>query len=756
MKYKSGILIASLLAMMVPAHGATVSRIDVTGNKRMDAESVRILANVKVGDNVGTQRANEIAKKLQASGYFSKIDVRMSGNVLKINIAEAPIINMVTVEGNDEISTDDLKKEIKTKERASYDESTIGGDVQRMLTVYQRKGFFGTKIEPQKIELDDNRVNVVYEITEGHPTWITDIKFEGNKKFSDRTLRGEILSREHAWWRFMTQFDTFDEDRIQYDAQMLRQFYLRNGYIDFNVTDTNGTFTPDREYYSVVFTVNEGDKYEYGKISIDNPFDDVPDDVLNDVLVVKTGDVYNVDAVEETLVKLRSRVADYGYAFINVEPIPTKNAKDKTIDLNFKIQKTNRIYLNTINILGNVRTFDSVIEQLIPMRAGDPFSLQTIEEGRQKLMRTRYFKDVQMVPTRVAGENMMNLDIKVEEQPTGELSGGFGWSNINGFMVDAGITENNFMGRGQIVQLRASIAQYQKQALFSFTEPYLFGRQLSGGFDVSYTMYDYSSLGGFGYDRDSLSVAGRMGWRLTDHWSQSLRLSASFDQNYDIQAEDGWQDATLFTLGTNLRYHNLDTNFEQNTHTGVVANLGLAYTGFGGTETFMRYSGDIIGMVKFWDDRWQLRSSLNFGYIQPLDGDYVSRVYRYFLGGESLRGFDVAGVGSRNWWYSTYALGGLWKVNGSTQLNFPIFIPDEYQVKGFVFADYGILGKPPEKEYTFAGHPNDIDQDWRTSVGFGIYWNTPMGPMNFSWGWPLKINEYDREQRFLLSFETQF
>lgn len=756
MKYKSGILIASLLAMMVPAHGATVSRIDVTGNKRMDAESVRILANVKVGDSVGTQRANEIAKKLQASGYFSKIDVRMSGNVLKINIAEAPIINMVTVEGNDEISTDDLKKEIKTKERASYDESTIGGDVQRMLTVYQRKGFFGTKIEPQKIELDDNRVNVVYEITEGHPTWITDIKFEGNKKFSDRTLRGEILSREHAWWRFMTQFDTFDEDRIQYDAQMLRQFYLRNGYIDFNVTDTNGTFTPDREYYSVVFTVNEGDKYEYGKITIDNPFDDVPDDVLNDVLVVKTGDVYNVDAVEETLVKLRSRVADYGYAFINVEPIPTKNAKDKTIDLNFKIQKTNRIYLNTINILGNVRTFDSVIEQLIPMRAGDPFSLQTIEEGRQKLMRTRYFKDVQMVPTRVAGENMMNLDIKVEEQPTGELSGGFGWSNINGFMVDAGITENNFMGRGQIVQLRASIAQYQKQALFSFTEPYLFGRQLSGGFDVSYTMYDYSSLGGFGYDRDSLSVAGRMGWRLTDHWSQSLRLSASFDQNYDIQAEDGWQDATLFTLGTNLRYHNLDTNFEQNTHTGVVANLGLAYTGFGGTETFMRYSGDIIGMVKFWDDRWQLRSSLNFGYIQPLDGDYVSRVYRYFLGGESLRGFDVAGVGSRNWWYSTYALGGLWKVNGSTQLNFPIFIPDEYQVKGFVFADYGILGKPPEKEYTFAGHPNDIDQDWRTSVGFGIYWNTPMGPMNFSWGWPLKINEYDREQRFLLSFETQF
>ena len=763
MKTVSWGAILSCISVM-PAFGATVSRIDVVGNHRMDSESIRILSDVKIGDNVGDMRSNEIAKKLQESGYFSKIDVHMSGNVLKINVTEAPIVNLVTVEGNDAVSTDDLKKEIRTKERTSYDASTIGADVQRMLTVYQRQGYFGTKIEPQRIELDDNRVNIVYEITEGHPTWITDIKFEGNKKFSARTLRGEILSREHAWWRFMTQFDTFDEDRIQYDGQMLRQFYLRNGYVDFNVSDIAGTFSPDREYYSVVFTVDEGEQYDFGQLTVDNPFPDVPTDELIDVITAKSGQTYNIDLVEETMSALRSAVADYGYAFITVEPIPTKNDDSKTIDLKFKIEKTNRIYLNTINILGNVRTFDSVIEQLIPMRSGDPFSLQTIEEGRQKLMRTRYFKDVQMVPTRVADSNMMNLDIKVAEQPTGELSGGFGWSNINGFMVDAGITENNFMGRGQIVQLRGSIAEYQKQALFSFTEPYLFGRQLSGGVDVSYTMYDYSSLGSFGYDRDSLMIAGRMGWRLTDHWTQNVRLSASFDQNYDIQAEDGWQDATLFTLSTNFRYHNLDTNFEQNTHTGVVANLGIAYTGFGGTESYMRYSGDIIGMVNFWGDKWQLRSSLDFGYLQPLDGDYISRVYRYFLGGESLRGFDVAGVGSRNWAYQTYALGGLWKINGSTQLNFPIFIPDEYQIKGFVFADYGVLGKPPSDENTFTygtgehaiTRDNFIDDSIRTSVGFGIYWNTPMGPMNFSWGWPLKMTDYDREQRFLLSFETQF
>ncbi len=761
MKRKTTLFLLVYCALCDGAHAATVSKINVSGNTRMDAESIRILSDVKTGDNVTTLRTNQIAKKLQESGYFSHVSVKMSGNTLNINIAEAPIVSMVTVEGNDEISTDDLKKEIKLKERSSYDESIIGADTQRILTIYQRKGFFGTRVEPQRIELPDNRVNVVYEIKEGHPTYITDIDFTGNKKFSDRQLRDEILSREHAWWRFMTQFDVFDEDRIKYDAQMLHQFYMRNGYADFMVRDTNGTFTPDRQYYSVVFDVVEGDKYEFGKITIENPFDDVSDDVLNDALAMKSGETYNIDLVDKTITNLRGAVADYGYAFISVDPVPNKNTDAKTIDMVFKIQKTNRIYLNSINILGNVRTFDSVIEHLIPMRAGDPFSLQTIEQARQNLMRTRYFKDVQMQPTRVADANMMNLDIRVEEQPTGELSGGFGWSNINGFMIDAGITESNFMGRGQIVQLRGSIAEYQKQALFSFTEPYLFGRALSGGFDISYTMYDYSSLGGFGYDRDSLTIAGRMGWKLTDHWNQTVRLSAAFDQNYDIHTAGGWKEARLYTLGTYWKYHNLDTNFQHNTHTGVVGNLGISYTGFGGTESYMRYNADITAMVKFWGDRWQLRTSVELGALQPIGGDYVSRMYRYFLGGESLRGFDVAGVGSRNWFYRTYSLGGLWKANGSTQLNFPVFVPDEYQIKGFIFADYGILGKPPRDEYTYTNpwgqtRDNLIDDNIRTSVGFGIYWNTPMGPMNFSWGWPLKMNEYDEEQRFLLSFETQF
>ncbi len=759
---KTTAFLMTYCALCGGAGAATVSKINVSGNTRMDGESVRILSDVKIGDNVTTHRTNQIAKKLQESGYFSHVSVKMSGNTLVIDIAESPIINMVTIEGNDEISTDDLKKEIKLKERSSYDETIIGGDVGRILTIYQRKGFFGTRVEPQRIELSDNRVNVVYEIREGHPTYITDIEFTGNKKFSNRQLRDQILSREHAWWRFMTQFDVFDEDRIKYDAQMLHQFYMRNGYADFTVRDTTGTFTPDRQYYSVVFDVVEGPRYDFGKITIENPFPDVPDEELYDIVTMRDGETYNIDLVDETITKLRGAVADYGYAFISVDPIPTKNTDTKTIDMAFKIHKTNRIYLNTINILGNVRTFDSVIEQLIPMRAGDPFSLQTIEQARQNLMRTRYFKDVQMQPTRVADANMMNLDIRVEEQPTGELSGGFGWSNINGFMIDAGITENNFMGRGQIVQLRGSIAEYQKQALFSFTEPYLFGRALSGGFDISYTMYDYSSLGGFGYDRDSLTIAGRMGWKLTDHWSQTVRLSAAFDQNYDIHTVGGWSEARLYTLGTYWKYHNLDTNFQHNTHTGIVGNLGLSYTGFGGTEQYMRYNADFTAMVKFFDDRWQLRTSLELGAIQPIGGDYVSRMYRYFLGGESLRGFDVAGVGSRNWFYRTYSLGGLWKANGSTQLNFPVFIPDEYQIKGFIFADYGILGKPPRDEYTYPNpytgvvRDNLIDDDLRTSVGVGIFWNTPMGPMNFSWGWPLKMTKYDQEQRFLLSFETQF
>lgn len=756
------LLFLSTFIIASNVHAATVSRIDVVGNQRMDAESIRILGDVKIGDNVNSETVNNITKTLQSSGYFEKVDVKLNGNVLKINVSESPIVNMVTIEGNDEIDTEDLKKEIKTQERSSYDISEIGADVQRMLTLYQRKGFFGTKIKPKKINLENNRVNVVYEISEGHPTYIRDIDFKNNKKFRSRQLRSEILSREHAWWRFMTQFDVYDEDRIQYDQQMLHQFYMRNGFLDFRVTNVDSHFSSDREYFSVKYTVDEGKQYKVGDIKIENPFEDVRDKDLYNALTVSKKDVYNIDEIDASVNALRGVVADSGYAFISVEPIPTKHDDSLTVDIVFKIQKTNRIYINSINLLGNVRTFDNVIEHHLPMREGDPFSLQTIETGRQKLMRTRYFKDVQMIPTRLADANMMNLDVKMEEQPTGELSGGVGYSTINGFVVDAGITENNFMGRGQVVQIKGSIAEYQRQALFSFTEPFLFNRELSGGFDVSYTQYKYSKLGGYGYDRDSFMVAGRLGWRLTDHWTQTMRLSATFDQNYDIQL-GGWHNANLYTLGTNLRYYNLSSNFQQNTHTGVVGDLGVAYTGFGGTNTFMRYSADITAMVKFLEDRWQLRTSWDLGYIQSLESDdYVPRVYRYFLGGESLRGFEVAGIGSRNWRFQTYSLGGLWKANGSTQLNFPIFIPDEYQVKGFIFADYGILGKPPRKEFIYPNprtaytRDNIIDEDWRTSVGFGIYWNTPMGPMNFSWGWPLKVNKYDQEQRFLLSFETQF
>ena len=746
------ILLLVFLLTSNSTFAAVINSIKVYGNLRMDKESIAILADVKNGDNINSYELNNIVKKLQESGYFLNVSADINGNTLNISVSEAPIVSKVTIEGNDEISRDDLKKEIQLKDLSVYSESVIGMDIKRMLTLYQRKGFFGTKIEPQKITLDDNRVNIVYSIKEGHPTYIEYINFEGNKKFSSSSLRGAILSRQHRWWRVFSSFDVFDEDRIKYDQSLLGQFYLRHGYADFTIKEAKGEFTENREYYSVKFTVDEGNKYYFGKVSIKNPFDDVKDEDILKVIKTKEGNTYNTDKVETTISNIRLIISDNGYSFINVEPKIKKNSENRTIDIEYDIEKTKRMYLSSIDIKGNVRTFDSVIKHMLPMRESDPFSLQTIENGRQRLMRSRFFKDVQMVPLRIENEDLINLELRVSEQPTGELSGGVGWSNINGFMIDAGITENNFMGRGQIVQLKASIAEYQKNVGFSFTEPYLFDRDLSGGFDVSYTRYDYGTFKGLSYDKDALNISGRLGWLLTDNWSQTLRLSATFDKNFDRDSYG--KNESLYTLSTNFRYYNLDTNFAQNTHTGITSNIFFSYTGFGGTQNFLKFGSDITGLVNFFDDRWQLKSSLDFGYMQEI-GRYIPRVYRFFLGGETLRGFDVAGVGSRNPYYNVN-LGGLWKLNGTTQLNFPIFIPDEYQVKGFIFTDYGILGRPPKKDYKFGSSPNFIDQDLRTSVGFGIFWNTPMGPMNFSWGWPIRINPYDIERKFLLSFATQF
>ncbi len=751
------IAVAFLFLSLLPSiAGATViSKINVDGNQRMDDESVRLMLPFKVGDDVSSATMNAGVKKLQQTELFSDVKVSLDGSVVNVKIQETATVNMVTVEGNDAISTDDLKKEIRLGARQSYNTATIGADVQRILTLYQRQGYFETVVRPKKIQLLENRVNVVYEINEGRPTMIDKIEFEGNHIFSDSVLRGVILSRETAWWKIMTSFDVYDEDRIMYDQQLLRQHYLKNGYVDFQIKKAEGFFSENRASYSIKIIVEEGPRYKLGNVEVKNPFPDVKDKDVFDVITVDKGDYYNVDEVEKSVSKLREKVSDSGYSFVKVDVMPEKHDNTRTIDLVFDIQKTHRMYINALNITGNLRTFDYVIERNMKMQEKDPFSLQGAEIGRQRLMRTQYFKTVEMTPSRLEGTNLINLDVKVEEQPTGELSGGIGWSNINGIMFDAGITEKNFMGRGQIVSLRAVLAEYQTQYAFSFTEPYMFGRSLMGGIDVSYTTYDYMSLGSYKYDRDTFGVTGRLGWDLTDHWYQSLRMNAMWDKNYNIYT--GWVPAELYTLSTQFKYYNLDTDFVQNTHTGVVSTINIGYTGFGGTESYMKYDFGITGMLNFWDNRWQLKAEFNAGLMDPLGSDdYVSRVYRYFLGGESLRGFEVAGVGARLWANQDYALGGLWKINGTFQLNFPVFIPDEYQFKGFVFYDYGVLGEPPSSDMEYAGIDNLYSDRLRQSVGLGVYWKTPMGPMNFSWGFPITKEDYDREQLFLLSFETQF
>ncbi len=750
-------LIPSLIAGS--ANAVVVNNIKVSGNKRMDEESVRLMMPFKVGDTLKAGDLNESVKRIQETKMFSDVNVSESNGLVSVILKETPIIDKITIEGNDVVGTDELKKEIRSSERESYVESTVGGDIQRLLTVYQRQGYFDVNISPKLIKQPDNKVSIVFEIKEGEPTKIKTIKFTGNKVFSDSELRSVILSKPYAWWRFLSSFDVYDEDRIQYDQQLLRQHYLKSGYLDFKIKNSEGYFSNNRTNYYLNLSLDEGNRYKIGTIEIKNPYPDLELDELKNNLVIEEGDYYNIEKIDKSISKMREITSDKGYAFVNIDAIPDKNNDTRIVNIVFEIKKVPRMYINSVNYVGNVRTFDYVLEQEMRMQDKDAFSLQGVEQSRQRLMRTQFFKSVDMLPSRLEGTNLVNLDVKVSEQPTGELSGGIGWSNLNGFMLEAGITEKNFMGKGQIVSLKGTIAEYQSQAVFSFTEPYLFGRALSGGFDASYTDYRYGSLGSYGYDRQTIALVARLGWNLTEHWNQNLRYTVMFDHNKDTRF-DYTQIARLYTISTGFKYYNLDTDFVQNTHTGLISSFNIGYTGFGGTEEYMKYDFSIIGLLNFFENRWQFKVDANAGYIDALDGDYVSRMYRYFLGGETLRGFELAGVGSRNWYYDNYAYGGLWKLNGSFQLNFPIFIPDEYQMKGFVFSDWGVLGNPPEINRTSTVGGITKDNYWgeelRITWGVGINWKTPMGPMSFSWGFPIKKQDYDKEQIFLLSFETQF
>lgn len=729
------------------AWAVQLNGIDVEGLQRVERETVLSYVNIVPGSDVSEEQLNDAFKKLYTTGLFSDVKFNMNHGTLNIKVSENPIVNKRFFDGNDKVDDKMLESEVQLAPRSIYSVAKVQEDTRRILNVYKRVGRYAAAVEPKVIERDQNRVDLIYEIDEGPLAKITKINFVGNKHYSDSDLQSEILSKETRWWRIFSSSENYDPEKTNYDKELLRRFYLKRGYADFRVISAVAELSPDSESFIITMVLEEGKRYKVNNINIRSSIGDVDVERLKDELEIEEGDWYNADAVEKSVYALTEELGKKGFAFVEVEPVLNKNMQDGTMDVTFRIREGARVFIDRINITGNTRTYDEVIRREFRLNEGDAFNAAKIRASRRNIENLNYFSkvDIQTAPSDSPDKADINLD--VTEKSTGYFNVGVGYSTVNGALVRAGVTENNFRGKGQQLGVDVGISQREQNYNINFTEPYFLGLPLSAGIDLFRTETDYQDESS--YDETVTGGRIRFGWRYTDNLSQSVRYTLKQDEidnvsrysSIYIQNQEGKYIDSSF--GQTLVYDKRDSAVDPKE--GYYLSFGNDVSGAGGDDKYLRFDAKSYLYYTFLED-YTLKMFLNGGYITGYGDEDVRLAQRYFLGGSTMRGFDSSGIGARDK-YTKDALGGNWMVYGGSELIFPIGL-DEVGIKGRTFADIGTLGKPDGVSYRIVEYSSNP----RVSVGFGFTWLSPMGKIDIDFGFPVVKEDYDETEVFRLNF----
>lgn len=725
-----------------------IKKIETNGLARVEKETVLAYLGLEVGQSISEEILDTSLKNLYNTGLFSDVQIdKLKDGVLKITLEENPLISKQAFDGNKKLDDKILQTEIKSKPNTVFSKSLVQQDVARILEVYKKAGRYNVTVEPKIIERKENRVDLIFEINEGTDAKISKINFFGNTHYSSPDLRDELMSKESRWYRLFGNSDVYDNEKMNYDKEMLRRFYTERGYADFEVTSAVAELAPNNKSFILNFSLNEGPRYKIGDVQINSEIKDIDISKLKKEIEVKKGTWYNSRQIEKTITNLTEELGKKGFVFVDITP-SLHRTDDKIIDLTFNISQSERIFVNRLNISGNTRTLDEVIRREFRLDEGDAFNVSKIKDSRRNIENLNYFSkvDIQSVPV---DNNKADIDVQVEEKSTGYFNVGIGYSTTDGALVQAGITEENFMGKGQEIGINASVSQRTKDYSFSFTEPYFLGRRLSAGFDVFYTDEDYQDESS--YDTSSVGVRGRLGWNYTDDFYQTLRYTISQDEiknvkdsaSYYIKKEKG--KTTGSVIGQTLYYDKRDNAMR--TKEGYYLSFGNDVAGLGGDEKYFKF--DVKARQYFtFADYWTIKMHANGGYIVGYGGKDVRLSNRYYLGGNSLRGFEYGGIGARDK-RTDDALGGNWTLYGGTELSFPLGL-DEVGIRGRTFFDIGMIGKPDDinsRDVEYSSKP-------RASVGFGFEWFSPMGKIDIDFGFPVMKEDYDEKEVFRLNFGT--
>jgi outer membrane protein insertion porin family len=740
-----------------------VEEVLVQGNQRIEGDTVRSYIGVAVGDRVDSAAVNDALKVLYATGLFADLNIRREGSALVVGVVENPIINRLAFEGNRRIKDETLETEVQHRPRIVYTRSRVQSDVQRIVQVYRRSGRFAATVEPKIIQLPQNRVDLVFEISEGPLTEIQKITFIGNKIFQDGRLRSTISTKEARWYRFFTSADKYDPDRLNFDRELLRRHYLANGYADFRVVSAVAELGRNRADFFITITVEEGERYTFGDIEVSSDLRGVDAEFLRPLVTTSSGETYNADKVEDSIQKLTFELGRLGYAFVDVRPKIERDREGRWIAVNYSIDEGPRVYVDRINIVGNVRTLDRVLRREMRLAEGDAFNAAKLRRSQQRIRGLGFFEKVEVrhekgrLDDKALGaaednfaDDRTSITIEVEEQSTGELSFGLGYSSSDKIGGEIGIRERNLLGRGQDLNLTLRLSTRRQDIDLSFTEPYFLNRDVAAGFDLFNRQRDQENIA---FERSSTGFTLRVGYPFAERLRHSVRYTLRNDKIEDVDSSASRfiqdQKGTRLTssIGQTISYDLRDDRFFPTE--GYLLRVSQDLAGLGGDVHYLRHVLNYAYYKRLWGE-WIGGLSIEEGHILGL-GENVSLSDRFFIGGNNFRGFAAGGVGPRDT-SSLDFLGGTVYYVGTAEASVPLGILQEFGVFGRLFTEVGSLADPDldSKVNVFdVGKP-------RVTSGFGVSWRSPFGPIRLDFAWPLRKEQFDREESFRFSFGTRF
>lgn len=750
------------------AEAAVISRVEVSGNQRVDAETIRNYISIKPGKPFSSSDIDEAVKALFGTGLFSDVQINQVGSTLVVKVSEYKVVNQVLFQGNKKLKDNALQAAIQLKPRATFSQQALDADVEAVKAAYKRIGRDDAAVTTQIMDLGDNRVNVVFNINEGGRTQIAAINFVGNHAYSSRRLSDVINTKRSSWLSFVLRDDVYDEDKLRADQELLRRFYYNHGYADFQVVSAVGELDDATNKYTVTITVQEGDRYTFGDVSVESTIAEVDSKSLESVVETHKGDVYNAKDVEDSIVALTEKVAGSGYAFAQVTPRGDRNFENHTISVVYTIDQGTKAYIERIEIRGNDRTRDYVIRREFDVSEGDAFNQVLIQRAKKRLERLDYFQSVDISTVPGSAPDQVVLVVTVVEKSTGEFSVGAGYStggDTPGPSIEGSITERNFLGRGQYIKLSAGGGKNSRDYAISFTEPYFLGRRIAAGFDIYKSTRNYDH-----YDTDTTGATVRFGLPITDSISTQLAYNISqekygfnnCDNNNDgIQGDCNISQALVdaidqgawlkSSVSLGLVYNTIDDM--KNPHEGLYINGTTEFAGLGGDAKWVKVTGrasvyqtlseqlDLVGLV-----------SGGAGYIAGYGNDGL-RIFDQFQSNDRMiRGFEYGGIGPVDPLTGDH-LGGTTYFNASAEAQFPLpVIPESFGLRGAVFADaatlYGSKITSVAQEST--------DMKLRASVGVGLMWASPFGPIRIDYAIPVKKEPTDKTQEFNFGIATRF